>query len=217
MHWVYYFGRGLIRLLLVIFGRWKVYGKENVPKEGPLLVICNHLHIADPPIVATFLPRKCVFMAKDELFQHGWSRFWVKNFGAFPVKRDTVDRESLRQAEYWLTQGFCVIMFPEGGRSRSRKLMEALPGAALLASRLGVPVLPVGLTGTDHLRHLKWSFFHHPLVTVTFGKPFQPSAGNGKLAKGGRKTLMDDMMKKIAALLPKEYRGVYGEKNDAGN
>ncbi len=217
MHWVYYFGRGLIRILLIIFGRWKVIGKENVPKEGPLLVICNHLHIADPPIVATFLPRKCVFMAKDELFQHGWSRFWVKNFGAFPVKRETVDRESIRQAEDWLKRGWCVIMFPEGGRSRSAKLMEALPGAALLASRLGVPVLPVGLTGTDHLRHLGWSFFHHPLVTVTYGKPFQPHEGNGRLARDERKALMDFMMKEIAALLPPAYRGVYGEKNDAGN
>ena len=217
MHWVYYFGRGLIRFLLILFGRWKVIGKENVPAEGPLLVICNHLHIADPPIVATFLPRKCVFMGKDELFRHAWSRFWVKNFGAFPVKRDTFDRESLRQAESWLKKDFCVIIFPEGGRSREGKLIEAMPGAALLVSRLGVPVLPVAITGTEHFRHLKWSFFHHPLVTVTYGKPFQPHSGDGKLAKKARKELIDDMMKEIAALLPPEYRGIYGDSNDAGS
>ena len=215
MHWVYYFGRVIIRILLITFGRWKVFGRENVPKPGPFLVICNHLHLADPPVVATFLPLKCVFMAKEELFRHWWSRFWVKNFGAFPVRRDTVDREALKRAENWLKQGVSVIMFPEGGRSPEAKLIEAMPGAAVLAARMGVPVLPVAITGTERLRNLGWSLFHHPLVTVTYGKPFQPSVNNGRLTKEERKALINDMMKEIAALLPPEYRGVYG--NHAGS
>lgn len=217
MHWVYYFGRGLIIFLLITFGRWKVRGRENLPEKGPCLVICNHLHIADPPIVAAFIRLKCVFMAKDELFHHRWSRFWVKNFGAFPVKRDTFDREALRQTEYWIKQGFSVIMFPEGGRSREAKLKPAMPGAALLAARLGVPVLPVGITGTEHFRHLVWSFFHHPLVTLNIGKPFRPEITDGRLNRERRNALIHDMMKEISALLPPEYRGVYGGEHDGGD
>ncbi len=81
MHWVYYFGRGIIRGLVFPFATWKVKGRENITSAGPYLIVCNHLHITDPPIVAASLPLKCVFMAKEELWHSGWSRFWVKNFG----------------------------------------------------------------------------------------------------------------------------------------
>src|SRR3972149_850908 len=101
MHWAYYFGRGLIRVLAVPFGGWEVKGRENVTGKGPFLIVCNHLHIADPPIVAASMPLKCVLMAKEDLWQKAWPRFWVSHFGAFPVRRGGVDRETFRQAEHW--------------------------------------------------------------------------------------------------------------------
>lgn len=217
MHWVYYFGRFLIHLLVFPFAWWKIRGKENLPAQGPLLIICNHLSIADPPMVAASIKLRCVVMGKAELFENRWSRFWIKNFGTFPVRRNTFDREALRQAESWLKKGVSVIMFPEGGRARSFQLEKGLPGAALLASRLGVPVLPVSITGTDHFeKHMGWMVLHRPTVTVTIGKPFHLER-EGKLAKSERGDLIDGMMKKIAELLPPEYRGVYGEDNETGH
>jgi 1-acyl-sn-glycerol-3-phosphate acyltransferase len=209
MHWVYYFGRVLIRMLVFPFAWWEVKGGGNTPARGPVLIVCNHLHLADPPIVAASIKLKCVLMAKDELFQQGWSRFWVKNFGAFPVRRSGIDKEAIRQAEDWLEKGVSVIMFPEGSRSPNARMQPALPGAALIASRMGVSILPVGIVGTDKFRNLAWSFLHHPKIKVTIGKPFNLPVNNGKTTREQRNEIMTDIMKRVAALLPKEYRGVY--------
>jgi len=220
MHWVYYFGRVVIHLLIFPLAGWEVKGRANVPERGPVLVVCNHLHIADPPIVAASLPLKSVFMAKEELFRGRWSRFWVENFGAFSVSRGGADREAIRRAEDWLEKGVSLIMFPEGGRSPNARMQPALPGAALIALHSGVPILPVSITGTENLKKLKlktilWCVFHRPKITVTIGLPFQPQTVQGILPKDRRHDLMNDMMGKIAALLPPQYRGAYGENKNA--
>ena len=210
MHFVYYFGRVVIRFLAFIFASWKVKGKENLPKDKPVLIVCNHLHIADPPLIAASIPLKCKFMAKNDLWDNAWTRYWVSNFGAFPVRRDAIDTEAIRSAERALKEGFSIIIFPEGGRSRDAKMKEALPGAALIASRMKVPLLPVSIAGSEHLRHLMSSFFRRPRITVTIGKPFNLPAHNGRLPREERKAMADFIMRKIAELLPPQYRGVYG-------
>ena len=220
MHWVYYFGRGLIHILLFPFATWVVKGRENVPSKGPFLIACNHLSLADPPTVAASLPLKCVLLAKEELFRAGWSRFWVGNFGAIPVKRGGVDREAIRRAEDWLKKGVSLIIFPEGGRSQNASLQPPLPGAALIAERTGVPVLPVSIRGTEKLKNMRlkpllWCVFHRPRITVNIGKPFKPQVADSKLPREQRQALMNDIMKRIAALLPPEYRGVYGGGENA--
>jgi 1-acyl-sn-glycerol-3-phosphate acyltransferase len=215
MHWVYYFGRGLIRVLVFPFGGWKVRGRDNVPASGPFLVVSNHLHIADPPVIAASMPLKCVLMAKADLWESGWSRFWVSNFGAFPVRRGGVDREALHLAEEWIKRGVSLIMFPEGTRSPDGTMKTALPGAVLIATRLNMPIIPVGITGSDKLKNLKRAFWHHPKITVNIGKPFTLPPVNGKLTKEKRQELTRIMMEHVADLLPPEYRGVYARRENA--
>ncbi len=217
MHWVYYFGRVVIRILVFPFAWWRVKSRENITSPGPFLIVCNHLHIADPPIIAASLPLKCVFMAKEDLWHNQWSRFWVANFGAFPVRRGIADMEAVRRAQKWVKKGVSVIMFPEGGRSQNARLQTAFPGAALIARHAGVPILPVSITGTEKLRHLTWCFFHHPDITVTFGRPFSLPPHNGRVTKEQRQEIISAIMLKIAALLPTEYRGVYDTEKTAGN
>jgi 1-acyl-sn-glycerol-3-phosphate acyltransferase len=213
MHWVYYFGRGLVHSAMPFVARWEIIGRENVPPRGPILIVSNHLHVADPPIIAASIPLKLVFMAKDDLWKSRWNRFWVEHFGAFPVRRGTLDRETLRAAENWLEQGVSVVMFPEGGRS-AEGMRRGLPGAALLAAKLKVPILPVGIAGTDRLRRVWWSLAHHPKVTVTIGKLFNPPQ-DGRLTREQRQEMIDLIMKKVAALVPPQYRGVYAGGEDA--
>jgi 1-acyl-sn-glycerol-3-phosphate acyltransferase len=215
MHWVYYFGRVLIRIVAFFFASWEVKGQENLPAQGPLLITCNHAHIADPPMIAASIKLRTVFMAKDDLWHNPWSRFWVENFGAFPVYRGAFSRESIRRAEEWLQKGISVIIFPEGGRSKSGKLKTAYPGAALIAMHAGVPILPVSICGTHQLNSLWRCFFHRARVTVTIGKPFSPPPHNGKLSKEQRARLTEEIMLEIAGLLPPEYRGVYGKEKTA--
>lgn len=217
MHWVYYFGRGLIRILVFPFATWEVKGRENEPAQGPVLIVCNHINTADPPIVAASIRLKSVVMAKEELWHNRWSRFWVENFGAFPVKRGSIDTNAIRQAEKWLSKGLSLIMFPEGTRSPDAQMIPALPGAALIALRTGVPILPVAITGSEKIKNLKRCFRQHPKITITIGKPFNPPPAGGKPTREQRNRLTDDMMRKIAALLPPEYRGVYAAEKITEN
>jgi 1-acyl-sn-glycerol-3-phosphate acyltransferase len=208
MHWVYYFGRVLSRIILLTTSDWHVTGKANVPKQGPLIIVCNHLHVVDPPIVAVSIKLKTVIMAKEELFRQRWSRFWVQNFGTFPVRRHGVDRDALRQAEYWLKRGVSLLTFPEGKRSSTIQMQPALPGAALIASRLGIPVLPVSITGTEKLRESSW-WLHRPRITVNIGQPFNLPSVNGRLTRAELYQLTTYIMENVATLLPPEYRGIY--------
>jgi 1-acyl-sn-glycerol-3-phosphate acyltransferase len=214
MHWVYYFGRVLIRVITYPFMFWKVKGKENLP-PGAVIIVCNHLHISDPPYVAASIPKKAVFMAKEELWQNKWSRFWVENFGSFPVRRKTFNREPVRTAKDWLGKGISLIMFPEGSRSNNGGMNRAFTGAALIALHTGLPVVPVAITGSENVSRLTWSFLHHPTINVVIGKPLIPPPCGGIPTKKQRNQFSDDIMYKIAELLPPKYRGVYGkEKSD---
>lgn len=216
MHWVYYFGRFLSRVILFTMSDWHVKGRENIPKQGPLLIVCNHLHVVDPPIIATSMPLKTVIMAKEQLFRRRWSRFWVQNFGTFPVRRRGVDREALRQAEYWLKQGVSLLMFPEGQRSSTIQMQPAFPGSALIASRLGIPILPVSIIGTEKLREPMW-WLRRPRITVNIGQPFYLPPVDGKLTRTELYQLTNSVMEHVAGLLPPEYRGVYAKGENAGD
>lgn len=214
MNWVYYFGRFLSKVILYSVSDWQVKGRENVPDQGSLLIVCNHLHVVDPPIIAASIQIKTVIMAKEELYRGRWSRFWVQNFGTFPVRRGVPDRRALSQAEYWLKQGVSLIMFPEGKRSSTIEMQPALLGSALIASRLNVPVLPVSITGTEKLREPGW-WLRRPRITITIGQPFHTPPIDGKLTKDDLTQLTNYIMGHIAGLLPREYQGVYARGESA--
>ncbi len=214
MHWVYYLGRFLSRVILFLLSNWQVMGRENVPKQGPLLIVCNHLHVVDPPIIAVSVKLKTVLMAKEELFRHWFPRFFVQNFGSFPVRRRGADREAFSQAEDWLRQGVSLIMFPEGKRSSTIQMQPAFSGSALIASRLGVPILPVSIIGTEKLREPTW-WLRRPKITVNIGEPFCLPPVDGKLTRAELCQLTISIMEHIAGLLPPEYRGAYARGENA--
>ena len=213
MHWVYYSGRFLTRMLLLLLTSWRVIGKENIPDQGPLLIVANHLNLADPPIIGASISRKAIFMAKEELFRPRFSSYFIRNFGAFPVRRGGLDRKALKQAEQLLAQGVALIMFPEGKRSKSARLQPAFPGSALIASRISAPILPVGITGTENIRGAGW-WLRRPQITVNIGHPFHLPSVSSKLTRIERTQLTSFIMERIAELLPPEYRGEYaGEEH----
>lgn len=208
MTWSYYVSRVLVRMLLTLFTRWQVIGKENIPSEGSLLVVANHVNAVDPPLLTVSLSRRVVFMAKEELFRSKFIGYFVRGVGAFPVRRGRLDREALRSADQLLAQGLALAMFPEGSRSRRGQLRRALPGSALIAARSCVPVLPVGILGTEKMRGISW-LLRRPQITVNIGRPFSLPPVNSRLTKVELAKHTDLIMSRIAELLPEEYRGEY--------
>jgi 1-acyl-sn-glycerol-3-phosphate acyltransferase len=205
--WFYHAGRWLTRFLFFILTDCRIRGVENIPQSGPFLVVSNHLNNADPPLVAISIHRKIVFMAKEELFSSRFFGYFVRAFGAFPIHRGRIDREAIRYSKYVLDCGYGLAMFPEGMRSISGCMISALPGSALIAIKNDVPILPVGITGTEIMCGFNW-IFKRPRIVVTIGQPFTLPK-NSKVNKQQLNALSDFIMYRIADLLPEKYQGYY--------
>jgi len=208
MPWFYYVGRFLIGIAFFLLTRRRVTGRENVPDQGPLLIAANHLSLTDPALIGGSMGRKMVFMAKEELFRSRFSSYFIRSYGSFPVSRRRFGKETLNEAEQWLAKGVALVMFPEGKRSKDAQLQPAFAGSALIASRIGAPILPVGITGTENIRGATW-WLRRPEVTVNIGQPFNLPPASGKLTRADLAQLTDSVMEHIAELLPHQYRGHY--------
>ncbi len=196
--------------------RFEVVGRENVPPEGPLILASNHLNNADPPMIALAAPRHPTYMAKQEMINWPILGPGFRIFGAFAVRRGEADLAALRAATEVVNRGDMLVMFPEGTRSRTGGLTKAHPGTALIALRTKAPVLPVAITGSEHLTW-PWIFLRPYSVRhikVTIGEPFHlPPVERVNSEAASRAT--DIIMRRIAALLPPEYRGVYADAEDS--
>ncbi|HEY9892103.1 MAG TPA: lysophospholipid acyltransferase family protein [Candidatus Sericytochromatia bacterium] len=150
--------------------RGRIYGAENVPKDGPLVVVSNHASDFDPPIVSCSLRRPVAFMAKEELFKIPVLKQGIELYGAYPVKRGSADRSAIRAAINCLTEGWAVGLFLQGTRTPDARITEPKLGAALIAAKAKVPLLPVSLWGTQGI-FVKGSPVPHSVpVTVRIGE-----------------------------------------------
>ncbi|HEX6540559.1 MAG TPA: lysophospholipid acyltransferase family protein [Ktedonobacterales bacterium] len=205
----YTFARAVVIAIHPLIARLRTVGIENVPQTGPVVLAVNHVAWIDIPLASIRVPRITHYMAKIELFRLPVLGGIMRLLGAFPVRRGERDREALRISERLLKQGEVLVIFPEGHRSGGH-LIEAHPGTSLIALRTGAPVVPVAISGTEHVfkgfRYGPWA----PHVTISYGKPFHLEA-----ASGGHRTRedlarsTDLIMYRIAELLPPEYRGIY--------
>jgi 1-acyl-sn-glycerol-3-phosphate acyltransferase len=149
-----------------LLGRLRVYGRENVPMEGPLVVAMNHFSWYDPPGFGAALPRRVYFLAKTEVDRVPVFGAFLRLFGTFPVRRGESDREAVRMMREIVRHGEALGVFVEGTRQRSGVPGHVLPGAAMVALRERVPVLPAAVRGSESWK--PWNF--HP-VSVVWGKP----------------------------------------------
>lgn len=209
----YWFWRNLFWLLLKVFFRVSVVGKENIPRKGPLIVVSNHLAAADPPIMAYAVNRRIRFMAKVEMLYGHWYSPFLRWGGVFPVRRFEADLGALRKAKQILREGEVLGMFPEGTRSRTGGMGPGHPGTAVIALQSGAPVLPIAITGSESIKNIS-SFFHRYPINITVGEPIVFPATE-RVNYQTVKQATDVIMGRIAELLPPAYRGVYADVSQA--
>jgi 1-acyl-sn-glycerol-3-phosphate acyltransferase len=169
---LYYFAWSLLRaIILPLFGRWRVTGRQNIPRTGGVILCPNHISYSDPPVVGAAARRRVRFMAKWELFQIPVLGKIISNVGAFPVKQSTADRAALKRAMELLDQGEVVCIFPEGKRNLSRTLLKAELGVGLIALKTHAPIVPMALIGTEKLLPEHSAFLKFSKVRVLIGEP----------------------------------------------
>lgn len=190
-----------LKLLFRAFTIFQASGIDNLPNEGPVILVSNHISVYDMFPIQFVLPRPLFYMAKDELHQNPVLDSILRQLGSFPVKRGTRDKWAIDHAKKVLEHGQVLAMFPEGTRS-SRGLRTGKSGAARLAISEKCPIAPVALEGTQTMFS---GFPHRQKVSITMGELIFPEPGETTLA------LTDRLMFTLADMLPPELRGVYSE------
>ena len=167
-----------------IIYRFEVTGRENVPKEGAYLVCSNHIHAFDPIALSIFMKRSPKFMAKKEIFRRRIFGWFLRNFGAYPIDRDSAaDLQAFRTTMNVLKSGEGVIIFSQG--TRMKEFENAKSGVAVFALKSGAPIVPAGIRGTYKL---------FSKVYVNFGEPISMEEYAGQKVKT---ELVDKVMEQV--------------------
>ena len=206
-----YILRSLIRLIFNLIAHVEVTGYENIPTQGNFVIATNHLGIVDAPLAFYALDRWDLFVLVGEKWKKKFFFRWLgKNFNFIFIDRFNPDIKALRTVIALMDEGKNLVIAPEGTRSRTGALIEGKPGVSYLATRLGQPIVPVAIAGTEdkvifgNLKRLRRSH-----ITITAGKPFTlpplPRENRDALLK----QYTDEIMCHIAVMLPEKYWGVY--------
>jgi 1-acyl-sn-glycerol-3-phosphate acyltransferase len=167
--WIYELVRMILAPIAIIVYRERAIGTSNLPSSGPAIVAPNHFSNMDHFFAGAYVRRKMQFMAKSQLYGNPILNYVFRVGGVFPIRRGHHDDEAFITAHAVLERGNCVLMYCEGGRSRTGKLGEAKPGVGRLALESGVPVVPVAIHGSSKVRG--WRRLRFPKVTVQYGEP----------------------------------------------
>lgn len=167
--WTYTLARIVLTIPTILIYRERAIGVENVPAEGPLVLAPNHFSQMDHFFIGVYLRRKIRFMAKSQLFGPPVLTYIYKHGGVFPVRRGHHDEEAIETARILIEQGEMLLVYAEGGRSRSGELGEPKPGIGRIALETGAPIVPVAIHGSERVR--SWRRLLFPKVTVQYGEP----------------------------------------------
>lgn len=205
--------RALIRLIFNLIARVKVSGYEHLPKGSSFVIATNHLGIVDVPIAFYALDRWDMFVVIGEKWRDVGLFRWVgKHFNFIFIDRFNPDIAALRKIISLMQKNNILVIAPEGTRSRTGALIEARPGVSYLATKLNRPIVPVAITGTEdknllgNLKRLRRSY-----VTVTAGPAFTLPPLPREHRDEVLNQYTDEIMCRIAALLPEKYRGAYAD------
>ncbi len=202
----------LRRILVWLLKRLTVtefLGVENIPLTGGVLIATNHMSRMDIPVLFLTPNRPdMTALVTTKYLKYPLIRWFIVTAHGIWLDRDTADFSAFRTAMTALNQGMAIGIAPEGTRSRDAQLLEGKPGAALLAVRAGVPILPVALSGTEDAID-KMKQFKRPHITAQYGKPIPAPVLDRDNREEQLQQLTDEVMCQIASMLPEHYHGFY--------
>ena len=205
-----YFIRWLIRFIIKRIAHVDIEGAENIPNDGSFVIATNHLGRLDVALLFYALDGNFILTIAEK-YEHHWLFGPVGNaMGGIWLDRFNADIGSIREVLTRMKAGGILVIAPEGTRSKTETMAEGKPGVAYLALKVGVPIVPVGLVGTEdrvvleRLKHFKKSE-----IKIIVGKPFNVPPIQRKDRDAALKQSTDEIMCRIGALLPEKYRGVY--------
>ncbi len=203
--------RWLVQLLFRLIARVTLHGGEHIPASGAYIIVSNHIGRLDAPLVYYLLGRRDVIMLVAEKYrQSAFYRWFVKQLDGIWVDRFNADMGALRATLSRLRQGQVLAMAPEGTRSETGELNYARPGASYLAVKAGVPIVPVGVVGTqDSLVARRLKRLQRLDIQLYVGEPFRLPPLKEATREEALQAYTDEIMCRIAVLLPPEVRGVY--------
>lgn len=203
--------RSIISWLMKYLTRTKFIGVENIPPTGGVLLACNHMSRMDIPVLFLTPNRpEMTALVTTKYLKYPLLRWFIVTAEGIWLDRDTADFSAFRNAVKALSDGKALGIAPEGTRSQTGQLIEGKPGTALLALRTGVPIIPVAIVGTEdsvsQLRRLK-----RPQISAEYGEPIIPPQLDRNNREGQLQILTDEIMCRIATMMPQKYHGFYAD------
>jgi 1-acyl-sn-glycerol-3-phosphate acyltransferase len=178
---LYRISRLLLFFLFKIIFRLEIKGRKNLPRAGGFILASNHLSYLDPAVVGAACPRTLNFMARHDLFAVPIFGAFIRSVGAIPIRRNSADIASIKEALRHLRQARGIALFPEGSRSTGEGLSrDVQPGIGLMAVRSQVPVVPTFVNGTQRALGRHARFIRPTKIRVYFGKPIYPNHADRK-------------------------------------
>ena len=197
----YQFARGVVLAVFRVVFRVRVVGKARVPTTGAYILAPSHRSILDVPFAAYVTSRTVRFLAKDDLFSSPWGRRLFDALGAVEVERGTADRGAMRALEAVLERGEPVAIFPEGTRHSGPVIAELFAGAAYLSVKFGVPIVPVGIGGSEHILPKGKVFPRIHRVAVSVGHPIPPPVLEGRARRAAATKLTAQLQAELQRCL----------------
>lgn len=191
----------------------RVEGIENLPEDGPGILMINHIAFVDPIVVLGVLPRNVVPLAKIEAFHYPVIGIFPHIWGAIAVRREEIDRQAVRNALRVLEAGELILLAPEGTRNPS--LRRGREGVAYLGQKSGVPIIPVAVRGTQGYPSISPSRWREGGVNIRIGVPFRFKPLTEKRSMQLLRKMTDEAMYVVSGMLPEELRGEYADLSKA--
>ena len=208
MNLCYRTGKLLANVFMRTFGSIEIRGVENIPSSGGFIVTANHLSTLDPPLLTVALNRTLFFLGKKELFVNRIVAYILRSVHVYPVSRSARDANAVLWAISLLEEAKVLCLFPEGARGDG-VLMKGEVGAAYIAVKCNVKILPVGITGTNNLNSFLRVFFPFRKIKISIGLPYVLPEQKTTISRVALEEMTSQLMRKIAALLPTQYHGIY--------